>query len=422
MKKNCQTLGLTVLLGVIMTVQGNLNAQTVNIKMGKGWSYITGAQRAVNDSNRVNYSTDGSYPCGRRITNFENSELIDGHDSDFVKVHLDAKQVYDAEKTVNGPAFFISQYEVTNGQYIQFIEDCIVQWMKENRPEIVQKYKWESPEYVQAVQGWLASNEGTTAADGAIQSAHLQSPAANWGELYLKKLDWKKITFRGVAIYPSTEAWVKDFVYSVNEPLTRYYLSHPKYADYPVVCVSQSQAKCFCEWYANKNLVQTKSRKDNYVIMYRLPTEQEWERAASVVAEKRSKKSSGSPANNNYLRNSRGCYIANFRPETHNFGTDGAVYPNSVDSYFPNDAGCYNMQGNVAEWTSTPMNYAVVMSDGQKSAPGYIVKGGAWNLPEAACTVGSRAVFSEDVAKSFVGFRIVAVPMKKFKPLINPEF
>jgi hypothetical protein len=43
MKKNCQTLGLTVLLGVIMTVQGNLNAQTANIKMGKGWSYITGA-------------------------------------------------------------------------------------------------------------------------------------------------------------------------------------------------------------------------------------------------------------------------------------------------------------------------------------------------------------------------------------------
>ena len=34
---------------------GPVNAQSVYVKMGKGWSYITGAQRAVNDSNRVNY-------------------------------------------------------------------------------------------------------------------------------------------------------------------------------------------------------------------------------------------------------------------------------------------------------------------------------------------------------------------------------
>ena len=390
--------------------------------MGKGWSYITGAQRAVNDSNRVNYAVDKEFPCGRRVRNFETNSWIDQHDSDFVKVHLDANEVFDSHKTVEGPAFFISQFEVTNGQYKLFVEECIQNWMKENRPEIVSNYKWESTEYVQAVQAWLSSNLETTAVNGELSVGDAGTLAQTWSELYLKKLYWKKITFRGVAIYPSTEAWVKDFVYSVNEPLTRYYFSHPKYADYPVVCVSQSQAKCFCEWYANKNLVQTKSRKDNYVIMYRLPTEQEWERAASVVAENRSKKSSGSPVYNNYLRNSRGCYIVNFRPGTHDFGTDGAVYPNSVDSYFPNDAGCYNVLGNVAEWTSTPMNYAVLMSDGQKSAPGYIVKGGAWNLPEAACTVGSRTVFSEDVAKSFVGFRMVAVPMKKFRPTITPEF
>ena len=92
---------------------------------------------------------------------------------------------FESEKMVEGPSFFISKTEVTNAEYRQFVESCIAKWMKENRPEIVQKYKWESPEYVQAVQGWLASNQGTSAADGAIQSAPLQSPAANWGELYL---------------------------------------------------------------------------------------------------------------------------------------------------------------------------------------------------------------------------------------------
>lgn len=90
---------------------------------------------------------------------------------------------------------------MTNAEYRQFVEYCIAKWMKENRPEIAQKYKWESPEYVQAVQGWLASNQVTSAVDGAIQSAPLQSPAANWGELYMKKLDWKKISYEGYLFF-----------------------------------------------------------------------------------------------------------------------------------------------------------------------------------------------------------------------------
>ncbi|MBM3939230.1 MAG: hypothetical protein FJ333_11345, partial [Sphingomonadales bacterium] len=43
------------LLLLRMMVLPALSAQSVYINMGKGWSYITGAQRAVNDSNRVYY-------------------------------------------------------------------------------------------------------------------------------------------------------------------------------------------------------------------------------------------------------------------------------------------------------------------------------------------------------------------------------
>lgn len=402
---------------MIGTVHGNLNAQTVYINMGKGWSYITGAQRAVNDSNRVNYLIGSQTPFGSRVNNFRDMEPYYKHDSEFLDAHLSAAEVYESSKTLEGPAFFMSKIEVTNGEYRKFVESCIAKWMNENRPKIVLKYKWESPEYVQAVQAWLESNSEAIGASGADR---VLAPAANWGELYMRKLDWGKITYQGESIYPNTQVWISDFQMSYNEPMRDYYFVHPAYNDYPLVGVSFLQATLFCQWYSAEN---GQKEKEDYQIVYRLPSEVEWERAASVVAEKRSKKSSGSPVNNNFMRNSKGCYIANFRPSAGNFVQDGAMYPTSVQSYYTNDAGCYNMQGNVAEWTSTDVVYRV----GESTEEGHIIKGGAWTLPEAACTVGSRAILYYGAAgvvpaASYVGFRMVAVPMKKVRGMICPEF
>jgi formylglycine-generating enzyme required for sulfatase activity len=419
-KKFQYSLKITLLMAVTMSFQVQGSAQSVYINMGKGWSYITGAQRAVNDSNRVSYLIGTEAPFGKRINNFRDMEMVYGHDSEFLDAHVSAAEVYESSKTVDGPAFFISQTEVSNLEYRKFVESCIAKWMKENRPEIAQKYKWESPEYVQAVQAWLESSSATAAASGAVSSTTVQAPAKNWGELYMRKLDWDKITYNGSSIFPNTNSWVMDFPYSYNEPMKEYYFVHPAYDKFPVVGVSNSQAKLYCSWYTLEN---AQKEKEGYQIAYRLPTETEWERAASVVAEKRSKKSSGSPVYNDFLRNSKGCYIANFRPLAGNFGIDGAIYATAVESYFPNDAGCYNMQGNVAEWTSTGVTYRV----GEYTDEGYIIKGGAWNLPEAACTIGSRGIIfygvaGEDPVTSYVGFRMVAVPMKKFRPTITPEF
>ena len=419
MKKFQCSLKATLLMAVTMSFQVQGSAQSVYINMGKGWSYITGAQRAVNDSNRVNYLL-GLSPIGLRVNNFHDMEPYYKHDSEFLDAHLSAAEVYESSKMVEGPAFFISQTEVSNAEYRQFVEYCIARWMYRNRPEIVQKYRWESPEYVQAVQAWLESSSATAAASGAVSSTTVQAPAKNWAELYMSELDWDKITYNGSSIFPNTNSWVMDFPYSYNEPMKEYYFVHPAYDKFPVVGVSNSQAKLYCSWYTLEN---AQKEKEGYQIAYRLPTETEWERAASVVAEKRSKKSSGSPVNNNFMRNSKGVYIANFRPSANNFGQDGAMYPTSVQSYYTNDAGCYNMQGNVAEWTSTDVDYRV----GESTEEGPIIKGGAWTLPEAACTVGARAILYYGVAgvapaASYVGFRMVAVPMKKVRGTICPEF
>jgi formylglycine-generating enzyme required for sulfatase activity len=410
----------TLLMVVTISCYSVGKTQSVYINMGKGWTYITGAQRAVNDSHRVNYLIGSQKPFGLRVNNFRDMEPYYKHDSEFLNAHLSPSEVFESNKMLDGSSFFISKTEVSNVEYRKFVEFCIAQWMKQNRPEIVAKYKWESPEYVQAVQAWLESSSSTSAASGAVTTATVLAPATQWGELYMRKLDWDKITYNGSSIFPNTQVWISDFMMGYNEPMRDYYFVHPAYNNYPVVGVSHWQATLYCRWYSAEFGVK---EKEQYNIVYRLPMESEWERAASVVAEKRSKKSSGSPVYNAYMRNSKGAYIANFRPLEDNFIADGGMYPTPVQSYWPNDAGCYNMQGNVAEWTST----VVVNRVGEEIQDAFIIKGGAWTLPEAACTVGARGILYYGVdgqapAASYVGFRMVAVPTRKFRPLITPEF
>ncbi len=393
------------LLGLLFAAP-EVKAQTKEtaIKMDQSWSYISGPQRLVNEANRVNYLIGPEHSLGTRVNNFSDLKPMDAHDSDFLRFHLNADQVFDMNKTTTGPDFYIGKTEVSNTQYREFIRDCIRQWMKENKPEVVKNYKDDSPKYIKAVHEWLRYD---------VKERFYRDTLRNytWAELEMKMeyLDYSRITWKGTAVYPNINAWLADFQYSYNEPMTRFYFNHPKYANYPVVGISQVQATLFCEWYTH--------HKANGFI-YRIPTEQEWERAASVIAKKPSKKSSGSPVNNNYLRNSKGVYIANYHTAIGDFTRDGALYPATAESYFPNDAGCYNMQGNVAEWTSN----VIQIGNESSAVTGYIIKGGAWNLPAAACTIGSRTILPEGLSTSYVGFRLVAVPMRKYKPTGTPEF
>ncbi|MBM3920577.1 MAG: hypothetical protein FJ347_05035 [Sphingomonadales bacterium] len=361
------------------------------IKPDKEWALITGNQIAVNENNRIYYRVDPQHPIGQRIINFEKPDSLDAHDSDFLRFHLNASEVFDMTKTVSGPDFYISKTEVSNLHYRTFIKNCIQQWMKQNRSELFEKCNEEAPEYIKAVYHWLKYEpENSIAGDTLIPTS--------WEELERKmnNLDCKRITYKGVPVFPNTYVWAVDFPYSYNEPMIHHYFSHPRYANYPVVGVSQEQVALYCEWYSNRN---------ENGITYRLPTEQEWERAASVLSSKSSKKSSGSPVKNDYLRNSKGCYMANYYPVYGNFGIDGGLYSLPEKAYLPNDAGCYHMQGNVAEWTSSSISF-------ETGETGYLIKGGAWNLPESACNIGSRCIFPKTEQRSYVGFRMVGVPNK----------
>ena len=78
---------------------------------------------------------------------------------------------------------------------------------------------------------------------------------------------------------------------------------------------------------------------------FRLPTEAEWEYGSRGGYEHKLY-----PWEGPYLRNSKGCFLANFKPGRGDYIADNFEYTAPVDSYFPNDYGLYNMPGNVAEW------------------------------------------------------------------------
>ena len=133
-------------------------------------------------------------------------------------------------------------------------------------------------------------------------------------------------------IYPDTLVWIRDFSYSYNEPYAKKYFSHPAYGNYPVVGVTWKQANAFCAWrthYLN-SFLESKGRTQE--TDFRLPTEAQWEYAA-----RGGRSQVPYPWGGPYLRNKKGCLLANFKPGRGNYPEDGGLYTVRADAYWPND-------------------------------------------------------------------------------------
>jgi len=217
-----------------------------------------------------------------------------------------------------------------------------------------------------------------------------------------------------VSIYPDTLTWIADFSYSYNEPMTRNYFWHPAFDDYPVVGVNWVQANGFCAW---RTKLWNDFAKENGETMsedFRLPFEHEWEYAARGGLE-----NAPYPWGGPYIRNRKGCLLANFKPGRGNYPEDGGFYTVKVASYHPNDYGLFDMSGNVAEWTSSAYNenaYSFIhdmnsnirydaAEDDPITLKRKVLRGGSWKDIGYYLQTGTRHWEYQDTAKSYIGFR-----------------
>ena len=215
-----------------------------------------------------------------------------------------------------------------------------------------------------------------------------------------------------INIYPDTMVWIRDFQYAYNDPKMLKYFSHEGYANYPVVGVTWEQAHAFCHW-------RTKIMQDNTTLeaqIYRLPTESEWEYAA-----RGGRKMATYPWGGNYVRDYKGCFLANFKPYHGAYNDDTGNGPMAVASYRPNDFGLFDMSGNVSEWTMesyTPTASAIIHDYNpnhaymaRKNDPDQlkrkVIKGGSWKDVKDYLQCGARDYEYQYESRPYIGFRCV---------------
>jgi len=217
-------------------------------------------------------------------------------------------------KTVSLPAYYMDQTEITNNEYRQFVN-----WVRDS---IARRFLGEVDEetwlittdeyeqdYPVPILNWeerLKFDMDDEEVREALEPMFLPENERFYGR---KEFDTRKFNYdfwwidyqaaarRGnraqglkdrskfiiketVNVYPDTLAWIHDFTYAYNEPLTNMYFWHPGYDDYPVVGVTWKQARAFSIWRTNLRNGYLFTNGDSYEQNYRLPTESEWEYAS----------------------------------------------------------------------------------------------------------------------------------------------
>ncbi|HWY10804.1 MAG TPA: SUMF1/EgtB/PvdO family nonheme iron enzyme [Bacteroidia bacterium] len=303
----------------------------------------------------------------------------------------------------------------------------------------VQIQEFKKGEYLNGV----TLNDGTTDKLGT-KTSPVQDPAKDAKTLGEYQVDDQTVVSQGtylprhragldrsvfiikdvINVYPDTLAWVHDYTYSFNEPMTNMYFWHLAYDQYPVVGVTWKQARAFSIWRSlllNNFLIGS---GQTIVNDFRLPTESEWERAARGDLDL-----SPYPWGGPYIRNANGCFLGNYKPMRGSYIDDGGFHSVYIYSYNPNDFGLYCMAGNVSEWTSNAFDESAYdfehdlnpdyLYDAQDKDANVlkrkVIRGGSWKDIGYYLQNSSRTYEYQDTAKCYLGFRNVMTYLGRAK-------
>ena len=349
----------------------------------------------------------------------------------------DVNYAYTARnKQVSISGFWMDATEVTNNEYRQFTN-----WVRDSIAAKLMGFVKQSPDGIELVD-WTKAKSIKWADKATIEKIDAIIVTPDNRIFGKKELDAKKIVYQSeifdykaaannrdvtiprsafimkqqIPVYPDSLCWVRDFAYSYNEPMAKKYFGHPAFGNYPVVGVNWKQATAFCEWRTNFYNSFLESKKRTSETDYRLPTEAQWEYAA-----RGGRSQSPYPWGGPYLRNKKGCLLANFKPGRGNYPEDGGFYTVRADAYWPNDFGLYNMAGNVAEWTSSlyyeggynfqhDMDPDIRMNAKESDPPRMkrkVLRGGSWKDVGHFLQTSTRNYEYQDTSKSYIGFRCV---------------
>jgi formylglycine-generating enzyme required for sulfatase activity len=259
---------------------------------------------------------------------------------------------------------------------------------------------------------------------------------------FFDRRELKVITSREtVNVYPNTQCWLTEFPQlKQSKQFSNDYFTDVGFNDYPVVGVSWVQAQAYCIWRTDRlneeilkqeNIVITDFSTNKYIsenpesehllalsLPFRLPWLDEWQSAANGESNY-----SDFPWGTNKLTDEEGEYLANFGQlrdqnnfmvKDYNEGDD--VFnkmTKPVKSFAPID-GIYNVVGNVAEWTQTPVFYInerydlspIYSIEHDTSIVDKIVKGGSWADGPVYLSKTTNTGLNKNLNSSRVGFRV----------------
>lgn len=263
------------------------------------------------------------------------------------------------EHEVTLSAFKMSEKEITNAEYLQFLNEAL-------------EAGWVTVELQSTVDPCGSYTENMVVGMG---------DAPNAGEIFLQLGETGGCTSDGHGEHIDNKSWI-----AFNETSNEFELLDEEKADWPINWLKWYGAYAFTEFYGVS-----------------LPTEAQWEYAA------RSGQSDVEYPTSTGLLD---LTLANYNgdvPGVHN--ATGHSFP--VGSYDPNPFGMYDMGGNVWEWCLDYYSetfYEDGATDPVNTTPGpdakRIRRGGAWNYHASTLLVYARESDFQDRGNNHFGFRI----------------